>query len=78
MGVSRYRTRSRSFVPVLGNVRRDSSRVSGRVVVSGFVASASGVRRARREWSHRRHSESSGGGAEAEAWASRRAIGGTA
>jgi hypothetical protein len=78
MGVSRYRTRSRSFVPVLGNVRRDSSRLSGRVVVSALVASAPGVRGASREWWHRRHSESSGGGAEAEALASRRAIGGTA
>jgi hypothetical protein len=78
MGVSRYRTRSRSFVPVIGNVRRDASRVSGRVAVIAFVASALWLRGARRGRSHRDHSESSGGGVEAEAPASRRAIGGTA
>src|ERR671910_1903812 len=78
MGVSRDRTRSRSFVPVVGNVRRDASRVGGRVAVSAFVASASGGGVARRERSHRDHSESSGGGVVAAALASRRAIGGTA
>jgi len=48
MGVSRYRRSSRSFVRDTGNVPRDSSRVSGRVAVSGFVASAARVRGAKR------------------------------
>jgi hypothetical protein len=78
MGVSRYRTRSRSCIRDTGTVCRDASRVSARAVASAFGASAEAVRRARRERSHRRHRESSGGGVEADAWASIRAIGGTA
>jgi hypothetical protein len=77
MGVSRYRPRSRSFVPVIANVRPESSRVSVRVVLPAFVAGASGVRGEGREWPRGDHSESSGG-VDVDAWASRRAIGGTA
>jgi hypothetical protein len=78
MGVSRYRARSLSFVREIGKVGRDSSRVSGRVDASAFVASAGAVRAASGEGSHRGHSESSGRGCKAAALASRRAIGGTA
>jgi hypothetical protein len=78
MGVSRYRGSSRSFLRETGSVRRNASRVCGRVAVSAFAASAAAVRAARCERSHRRYSERSGGGVEADAWASRREIGGTA
>jgi hypothetical protein len=76
MGVSRHRGSSRSSARDTGIVRRDSSRVRGRVVVSAFVASAPRFESSR-ERSHRCHSENSGGG-HADAWASRRTIGGTA
>jgi hypothetical protein len=46
--------------------------------VSAFVGSASAVRAARCERSHRDHSESPGAGVEADAWASSRVSGGTA